>query len=104
MSKNSLIGLLFFMLILFFAGCGKTLPVPEDFEMNDTIITWSEVEGAEKYRIELENVVTGELLKRIVSPGDDLKNLDIPPGEYRVKLQAVGKKASRPSRKPWSLR
>ncbi|HPZ28047.1 MAG TPA: hypothetical protein PLB58_07935 [Bacilli bacterium] len=92
MSKNSLIGLLFFMLILFFAGCGKTLPVPEDFEMNDTIITWSEVEGAEKYRIELENVVTGELLKRIVSPGDDLKNLDIPPGEYRVKLQAVGKK------------
>ena len=43
--------LLFFMLILFFAA-GKT-PVPEDFEMNDTIITWSEVEEPE-YRIELK--------------------------------------------------
>lgn len=90
MYKHSLIGLLLLMFVMLLAGCGdKELPVPDELTLDGSVVTWTEVEGAEKYRLEIKNVATSEVIQRFISQGFDLNALNLAPGEYLIKLQAV---------------
>ncbi|MCK9537405.1 MAG: hypothetical protein M0R05_07510, partial [Bacilli bacterium] len=92
LKNNYLILLIVFLLILILTGCkdGQALPIPDNFKIEGSIITWTDVKNAAKYRIEIENPDTGDILKRIVASGDDLNNYNITPGNYQIRLQAVG--------------
>lgn len=91
--KKLFIFIIFGIFTLFIASCemgGSTsIAVPEDLEINDTIISFKEVEGATKYRIEIRNIETEEILKRFVENGTDLDSLNIPEGKYMIKIQAM---------------
>ena len=89
-----------FLLVLFvFAifGCEmsgggtetKKVVTPTDFAINESIISFTEVKGATKYRLEIRNTETDEVLRRFVVNGDDLNALNIPEGEYMIKIQAI---------------
>ena len=89
-----------FLLVLFvFAifGCEmsgggtetKKVATPTDFAINESIISFTEVKGATKYRLEIRNTETDEVLRRFVENGDDLNALNIPEGEYMIKIQAI---------------
>ncbi|MDD4166641.1 MAG: hypothetical protein PHN29_06430, partial [Endomicrobiaceae bacterium] len=93
MLKNNCIALLtVFLLILFITACQgrQTLSIPENFKVEGSIITWTDVKNAAKYRIEIENIDTGIIQKRIVACGDDLNNYNITPVNYHIRLQAIG--------------
>jgi len=74
------------------ASCNKTssLAVPGNFKIEGSIISFDELSDV-LYRIEAENVETGSVIRRFVNNLDDLNNLDIPEGEYKIKIQSVSK-------------
>ena len=88
---------LIMVLAMILIGCemggsqgGSTVKTPTDFAINDTIISFTEVTGATKYRLEIRSTSdAGEVLRRYVENGDDLNSLNIPEGEYMIKIQAI---------------
>lgn len=100
-----LISLIVFMALIMFVGCKKEEPkvptepkktktaelvleVPADFKIEGTILSFKEVEGASKYRIEITEVNTTNVIKRIITNNVDLNTLNIPEGDYMIKIQA----------------
>ena len=70
-------------------GGGGSLKSPENLEIKGSIITFDEVDGAEKYRIEITNQADESVIRRYVENGTDLNTLSIPEGEYMIKIQSI---------------
>jgi len=86
---------IFTLFIGILASCDtgeSTIEVPTNFSINGTIISFDEVSDATKYRIEIRNIETNEIAKRFVENGEDLNTLNIPEGEYMIKIQALNGK------------
>ena len=66
----------------------ETLEVPTDLKIEGTILSFKEVTGATKYRIEITEVNTTNVIRRFVTNNVDLNTLNIPEGDYMIKIQA----------------
>lgn len=88
------IGLFILGILLVLCGCTSSLVPnpPEGFEIRDDLLFWINNESALIYRIELINCDTETILRKIVSLGDNLNELNIPEGDYMIKLQAIRNK------------
>lgn len=65
-----------------------TVEIPEQFKIENDIVTFKS-EASLKYRIELKRVSDGLVLKRYIESGTDLNTLNIPEGDYMIKIQAI---------------
>lgn len=71
-------------------GSSKGLDTPANVSIEGTILHFDEVDGAEKYRAEIVNKADEtNVIKRYVTDGIDLNTLNIPEGEYIIRVQAV---------------
>ena len=95
MFKKLLILLIIPLALFVLNGCTPpTKPdTPTNFRIVDGVIFWDLNENANTYRIELRNIETGAVLRRIVETGTDLNTLNIPEGDYMIKLQALNRGA-----------
>ncbi|HHU23875.1 MAG: hypothetical protein PHG08_02285 [Bacilli bacterium] len=93
MLKKLLILLVVPLALFVFNGCTPpTKPdTPTNFCIVEGVIFWDLNENAITYRIELRNTETGAVLRRIVEHGIDLNTLNLPEGDYMVKLQAINR-------------
>jgi hypothetical protein len=95
------IGLLVVSAALGFAACKNTdLDAPSGFDVDlENLLTWSDVEDARSYIIEIKNVATGETTessaKREYFSLDDLEV-----GDYEIRIKAIGGKDGEESK--WS--
>lgn len=92
--KNLIIVLLLALVISPLASCesAKELSAPLDFTINESVISFSSVEGATKYRAVFTSQ-TNVVMKRFVNSGDDINSLNIPEGIYSVAVQAMNDSA-----------
>lgn len=89
-TKRLLCLLLSFIFAISVIGCTKKqdLSVPTNLKITGSIITFDS-DVLNLFRIEIENVETGEIIRRYVEDGMDLNSLDIPTGTYKIKIQSV---------------
>lgn len=66
------------------------LEVPNNFKIEDSILSFDLVLNATRYRIEAIDTVTETTRKFFVEENQDLNLLFFPPGNYEIKIQAVG--------------
>lgn len=82
--------MIFFCFSLIICGCTTgTLNLPSSFKIENDVLTWEINNGSLTYRIELENINTNVVIKRIVTNGINLNDLNIPEGDYMIKLQVI---------------
>ena len=64
------------------------LLTPTGLKIDGTLLSFNEVEGATKYRIEITQENSDTVIRRFVSNNVDLNTLNIPEGYYLIKIQA----------------
>ena len=64
------------------------LATPTGLKIDGTLLSFNEVEGATKYRIEITQENSDTVIRRFVSNNVDLNTLNIPEGDYLIKIQA----------------
>ena len=95
--KSFLVMVVFAVSVLLFScempqgGGGKAPEAPTNLTIENDILSFDEVSGASKYRIEITNINTNVSMKRYVTSGVDLNTLNINEGEYMIKVQALSK-------------
>ncbi len=88
---------LFWMLLMLFGwvliGCGDVeMEVPSNFTIDGSVATWDKVNDKVSYRLELVNVDTEVISRRIVDTNTvDLNTLNLPEGDYMIKVQTLYK-------------
>jgi hypothetical protein len=94
MFRKKFLYLFILFLSLFFIACNNTdLKAPKNLAINDGVLTWDAVDGAESYI-----VVVNENRYDVTVTTYNLKNLNLSVGTYQVTIIAVkGKSASVPS-------
>ncbi len=82
------------LLMFFLAGCEETqinnLQIPTNLSIVDDVLTFNTVNDASNYRIEVLNVETEKVRKYLVVNNQNLAELNFEPGNYLIKIQAVG--------------
>lgn len=98
---KKVIGILICLLIgLVLVGCvdtGGNLDVPTNVKIEGTILTFDEVSGAGKYRIEFKNIADDSVQRRFADSGVDLNTLNINEGNYMVRVQALSSDGNKES-------
>ena len=85
--------LLLLLPLLFLFGCDGSLGVPSNLEIDDDVVSWRGVLGAEKYVV----VVDAESYE-VTTTSFNLGDLNLAEGEYQITIIAVkGEKVSLPS-------
>ncbi len=91
--KGFLFAILFGFLTLLTA-CGSTEPIqlsiPTNFDIEETILMFDEVENATKYRIETTRLSDDVTQKYFVEINQNLEAFHLVPGVYEISIQAVG--------------
>ena len=86
--------ILTFMLSVALMACDKIeaiqLEVPGNLHIEDSILSFDVVEHATRYRIEATDLTTEIARKYFVEEDQDLDLLYFSPGDYEIKIQAVG--------------
>lgn len=91
-SKKLLMLLTLPLVLSFLIGCtGQKPKTPTNFRIEDGVIFWDVDESVTTYRIELVNVATQVVIRKIVNHGVNLNTLNIPEGDYMIKLQAINR-------------
>lgn len=85
-----LMSMLFFMLMACQTTESVKLAIPQNFSIDESIITFDTVEHALKYRIETTDVNTDVVRKYFIVENQNIDLLYLTPGTYQVRLQAVG--------------
>ena len=82
------------MLSIMLFACQTTEPVkldvPDNLQIEETILTFDVVENATRYRIEAINLSDETVRKYFVEEDQNLDLLYLPVGSYSIKIQAVG--------------
>lgn len=78
-------------LLLCVTSCDSSLKTPTGLKIEDNKVYWDNANDKLTYRLELTNISTTTSLKRIVTYGADLNTLNIPEGDYVVKIQIINK-------------
>ena len=82
------------MCLLIFVGCGKTLAVPEKIRIDDDyLMTWSSVENARTYSLEIKSIATGET-DTVVSRKTSYSLSSYQEGDYEIRIKAVPRDSS----------
>lgn len=82
-----------FGLLIFLTACTSSqeqLTVPTHFSIDETVLVFDEVENATRYRIEAINKSDESKKVYFVSVDQDLSDFFFVPGEYTIRIQAVG--------------
>ena len=74
------------VLLLFVASCGSKLSAPEDFKVDNNVISFTEVDGA-KTKAVIKNKETGKVYNRVVNNGTVLETLSLGAGTYEIYLE-----------------
>lgn len=87
------LGLLIVSAALGFASCKKyDLIAPSDFDVDlENLLTWSDVEDARSYVIEIKNVATGETTESSAKR-EYFSLSDLAVGDYEIRIKAIGGK------------
>lgn len=88
----TVVGLLAMTAAIGFSSCQEenALVAPSGFEVDqDNLLTWSDVEGAKNYQIEIKNIETGKIEKG--EPKKENYSLnDLDRGSYEIRIKAIG--------------
>ena len=90
--KAYLIAIMFGLLV-FISACKPSqeqLTVPTNFSIEDTVLVFDEVENATRYRIEATKKSDETKKVYFVTIDQDLSSFFFAPGEYSIRIQAVG--------------
>ena len=85
---------LFILLFSLFVVASCTLgqevqvTVPTNFKVENDVVSF-DGESNFKYRLEIKNVLDDSIIRRFVENGTDLNTLNIPEGDYMIKIQAI---------------
>ena len=84
-----------------FAACNKgDLAAPTDFDVDlENLLTWSDVEDARSYQIEIKNVATGETIESSAKR-EYVSLAELAVGDYEIRIKSIGGKEGEESE--WS--